>query len=86
MALLHRAVGSREVPNYARLFLVKVCLTPIPKTLKVLSPSRSQPITQIPAAHVKPLLSRCHFCSLCKRNLLRLVTGGSPRGSPSSGP
>ena len=41
MALLHRAVGSREVPDYARLFLVKVCPTPTPKILEALSPSRS---------------------------------------------
>lgn len=34
MALLHRAVGSREVPDYARLFLVKVCM-PLPALTQV---------------------------------------------------
>ncbi len=43
MALLHRAVESREVPSYARLFLVKVRMP--------------FPVEQVLAAHVKTVLS-----------------------------
>ena len=74
MALLHRAVGSREVPDYARLFLVKVCAT---------LPALTQVSLHIEDTAV--LMSVVHDFVIAD-SLTNLVAGGSSCGSSSSGP